>query len=139
MEKKLQVKLQEEIDKLEISNSVKKACKEDGVCYMRNLRFFTVYSRIFDELYYQNYNDKIHCINLEVFMLKEGDDCRNMVNVSSDTYLFLDDDSFYHRLHDRAIKSIKNKNLYLCQVCYSVSFADSYDVVLMVDIDPNKK
>ena len=50
MEKKLQVKLQEEIDKLEISNSVKKACKEDGVCYMRNLRFFTVYSRIFDEL-----------------------------------------------------------------------------------------
>lgn len=134
MEKKLQKELQEEIDKLKISNAVKEACKEDGVCYMRGLRFFTVYTRIFDELFYQGYNDKLHYINLEIFMLPEGEDCKNMVNVSSDTYLFLDDDTFYYRLHKRAIKSIKYKKLYLCQVCESVSFANSYDVVLMVDV-----
>lgn len=115
-------------------NHIEEAYQQDGVCYMRGLRFFTVYSRIYDELFYQGYVSGLHSINLEIFMLKEGIECSKMKNKSSDMFLFIEDETFYQALHDRAIESIKKKSLYLCQVCASISYDNSFDVILLVDV-----
>jgi len=138
LKEKISKHLKEEIKSLEEKRNelihIEEACQQDGVYYMKNLRFFTVYSRIYDELIYQGYKKGLHSINLEVFILKEGLDCTNMKNKSSDMLLFLEDESFYQVLHDRAIESIKKKDLYLCQVCQSITYDDSFDIILLVDV-----
>ncbi len=139
LKEKISKHLKEEIKSLEEKRNelmlIDKDCiQQDGVCYMRNLRFFTVYSRIYDELLYQGYTYGKHSINLDVFCLKEGLDCSNMKNKSSDMLLFLEDESFYQVLHDRAIESIKKKELYLCQVCPSINYDYSFDIILLVNI-----
>ncbi len=138
LKEKISKYLKEEIKSLEEKRNelihIEEACQYDGVCYMKNLRFFTVYSRIYDELIYQGYTSGIHSINLEIFILREGLDCTNMKNKSSDMDLYLEDESFYQVLHDRAIESIKKKALYLCQVCASISYDNSFDIILLVNI-----
>ena len=138
LKEKISKHLKEEIKSLEEKRNeislINEACQQDGVCYMRGLRFFTVYSRIYDELLYQGYVSGIHSINLEIFMLKEGIECSKMKNKSSDMFLFIEDETFYQALHDRAIESIKKKSLYLCQVCASISYDNSFDVILLVDV-----
>lgn len=137
LQEKIKKQLKEEIKSLEERQKdlkhIEEACKEDGICYMRNLRFFTVYSRIYDELLYQGYASGLHTINLEVFCLKEGEDCKKMENKCSDMCLRLEDESFYQVLHDRAIASIKRKELYLCQVCPSIAYDDEFDIILLVE------
>ena len=137
LKEKISKHLKEEIKSLEEKRNelmlINEACQQDGVCYMKNLRFFTVYSRIYDELSYQGYVSGVHSINLEIFILREGLDCSNMKNKSSDMLLFLEDESFYQILHDRAIESIKKKDLYLCQVCPSITYDDSFDIIMLVN------
>ena len=138
LKEKISKHLKEEIKSLEEKrneiNHIEEACQQDGVCYMRGLRFFKVYSRIYDELLYQGYVSGIHSINLEIFMLKEGIECSKMKNKSTDLFLLIEDETFYQALHDRAIESIKKKSLYLCQVCASLSYDNSFDVILLVDV-----
>lgn len=137
LKEKISKHLKEEIKSLEEKRNElihkEEACKQDGVCYMKNLRFFTVYSRIYDELIYQGYVSGVHSINLEIFILKEGLDCSNMKNKSTDLFLLIEDETFYQALHDRAIESIKKKDLYLCQVCPSITYDNSFDIIFLVE------
>ena len=138
LKEKITKHLKEEIKSLEEKrndiNLINESFQQDGVCYMRGLRFFTVYSRIEEELFYQGYISGIHSINLEIFMLKEGVECSKMKNKSTDLFLLIEDETFYQALHDRAIESIKKKSLYLCQVCASISYDNSFDIILLVDV-----
>jgi len=102
------------------------------IYYIRNKRFFTVFSKVQEALKKQNCNEN-SVINLDILKINEFETTEQALYYASDAYLYLHDDSLYRSMHDLLIEFIKSKKLYACDVMKNPYFDNQYDIVFFVD------
>lgn len=108
------------------------------IYYIRNKRFFTVFSKVQEALKKQNCNEN-SVINLDILKINEFETTEQALYYASDSYLYLHDDSLYRSMHDLLIEFIKSKKLYACDVMKNPYFDNQYDIVFFVDRKKKKK
>ena len=113
--------------------------EEIEVYYIRNKRFFTVFSKVEQALKKQNYNTTKDTINLDILKINELETTQQALYYASDSYLYLHDDSLYRSMHDLLIEFIKTKKLYACDIMKNPYFDNQYDIVFFVDRKKKKK
>ena len=108
------------------------------IYYIRNKRFFTVFSKVQEALKKQNCNEN-SVINLDILKINEFETTEQALYYASDSYLYLHDDSLYRSMHYLLIEFIKSKKLYACDVMKNPYFDNQYDIVFFVDRKKKKK